>query len=86
MSTEQKTKLDKMVSEFPSFEKLVLDCTNLMEHHIDTVHDTPIKCKHYPLSLPRQEEEEECLKVDPDKVFAIVDSPLPKFSTSSPIL
>lgn len=44
------------MSEFPSFEKLGLGCTNLLEHHIDTGDSVPIKCKHYPLSPPRQAE------------------------------
>ena len=40
---------------FPSFEKLGLGCTNLLEHLIDTADYVPIKSKHYPLSPPRQE-------------------------------
>ncbi|GBP97703.1 Retrovirus-related Pol polyprotein from transposon 297 [Eumeta japonica] len=55
LSAEQKVKLDKVVAEFPSFEKLGLGCTSLVEHHIDTGDAPPIKCKHYPLS-PRQAE------------------------------
>lgn len=56
LSLEQKYQLRKVISEFPSFEKLGLGCTNLVEHHIDTGDATPVKSKHYPLSPPRQAE------------------------------
>ncbi|GBP03962.1 Retrovirus-related Pol polyprotein from transposon 297 [Eumeta japonica] len=33
-----------------------LGCTDLLQHHIDTGDATPIKCKHFPMSPPRQAE------------------------------
>lgn len=56
LTPEQKLHLDKVVLEFPSYEKLGLGCTDLLEHDIDTGDAVPIKCRHYPLSPPRQEE------------------------------
>ncbi|GBP16026.1 Retrovirus-related Pol polyprotein from transposon 297 [Eumeta japonica] len=56
LSAEEKLRLENVVSEFPSFENLGLGCTSLVEHHIDTGDAPPIKCKHYPLSPPRQVE------------------------------
>lgn len=56
LSAEQKLQLEIVVLEFPSFEKQGLGCTNLVVHHIDTGDSVPIKCKHYPLSPPRQAE------------------------------
>lgn len=56
LNPEQKLTLEKTILLFPSFEKLGLGCTNLLEHHIDTANSEPIKSKHYPLSPPRQEE------------------------------
>lgn len=56
LNPDQKLTLEKTIMLFPSFEKLGLGCTNLLEHHIDTADFVPIKSKHYPLSPPRQDE------------------------------
>lgn len=56
LTPEQTLLLEKVVLKFPSYEKLGLGCTDLLEHHIDTGEAVPIKCRHYPLSPPRQEE------------------------------
>lgn len=56
LSPKEKLVLEKTILEFPSFEIIGLGCTDLLEHNIDTGDATPIKCKHYPLSPPRQEE------------------------------
>lgn len=56
LTPDQKLILEQTVTKFPSFEKLGLGCTDLLEHHIDTGDAVPIKCKLYPLSPPRQEE------------------------------
>lgn len=56
LSPEEKLEFEKIVQEFPSYEKLGLGCTNLLEHHIDTGDAVPIKSRHYPLFPPRQEE------------------------------
>lgn len=45
----------KTVLEFPSYEKLGLGTTDVLQHYIDTGNAVPVKCKHYPLSLPKQE-------------------------------
>lgn len=56
LSPEQRLKLDIVIQEFPSFEKQGLGCTSLIKHHIETGEAAPIKCRHYPLSPPRQAE------------------------------
>lgn len=56
LTTTQQTQLEKVILEFPSFEKMGLGCTDLLEHHIDTSDSPPIKARHYPLSPPRQAE------------------------------
>lgn len=56
LSPEENLLLERTILEFPSYEKMGLGCTDLLEHHIDTGDSVPIKCKHYPLSPPRQEE------------------------------
>lgn len=56
LTADQKLQIDTVVLKFPSFERLGLGCTNLLEHHIDTGDASPIKCRHYPLSPPRQAE------------------------------
>ena len=56
LSPEQKLQLESTVTLFPSFENLGLGSTNILQHHIDTGDSAPIKCKHYPLSPPRQAE------------------------------
>lgn len=56
LSPEQNLSLDKTILKFPSYEKLGLGCTDLVQHHIDTSDAVPIKSKHFPLSPPRQEE------------------------------
>ncbi|XP_046803807.1 uncharacterized protein LOC124419231 [Lucilia cuprina] len=56
LTPEQKLILEKTILEFPSYEKLGLGTTDVLQHHIDTGDAAPIKCKHYPLSPPRQEE------------------------------
>lgn len=56
LSPDQQLLLDKAILAFPSFEKMGLGCTDLLEHHIDTGDSVPIKAKHYPLSPPRQAE------------------------------
>lgn len=56
LTPEQQLLLDKTILQFPSYEKLGLGCTDLVEHHIDTGDAVPIKSKHYPMSPPRQDE------------------------------
>ena len=56
LTPEQRLILEKTIFEFPSYEKLGLGSTDVLQHHIDTGDAVPIKCKHYPLSPPRQEE------------------------------
>lgn len=56
LTPEEKLILERTILLFPSYEKLGLGCTDLLEHHIDTGDATPIKCRHCPLSPPRQEE------------------------------
>lgn len=56
LSAEKKLQLELVTSDFPSFEKLGLGRTTLLSHHIDTGDAVPIKCRHYPLSPPRQAE------------------------------
>lgn len=56
LTAEQKLVLEKVILQFPSYEKQGLGCTDLLEHNIDTGDAVPIKCRYYPLSPPRQEE------------------------------
>lgn len=56
LSPDQNLQLQAVMAEFPSFEKLGLGRTILLSHRIDTGDAVPIKCKHYPLSPPRQAE------------------------------
>lgn len=56
LSADEKLQLDHVTSDFPSFEKVGLGRTTLLVHDIDTGDSVPIKCKHYPLSPPRQAE------------------------------
>lgn len=56
LSSHEKLQLDQVIQDFPSFEKIGLGCTSLLEHNIDTGNANPIKCRHYPLSPPRQAE------------------------------
>ena len=56
LSPEEKLDLEKIIQEFPSYEKLGLGLTELLKHHIETWDAVPIKSRHYPLSPPRQEE------------------------------
>ena len=56
LSPKQKLIFEKTIFEFPSYEKLGLGCTELLEHHIDTGDACPIKCRHYPLSSPDKKE------------------------------
>ena len=56
LSPEEKLILEQTILQFPSYEKLGLGCTDILEHHIETGDAAPIKSRHYPLSPPRQEE------------------------------
>ena len=50
LTTDQKTRLDEVVSSFPSFESKGLGRTNLVEHVINVENAVPIKQRHYSVS------------------------------------
>lgn len=56
INSEQRLQLESTILKFPSYEKVGLGCTHLLEHLIDTGDAVPVKSKHYPLSPPRQAE------------------------------
>lgn len=50
LTDEQKSRLQKVVDKLPSYEKLGLGKTHLLQHTIDTGTSPPVKQRHYPYS------------------------------------
>lgn len=54
LNTKQLRMVENVKQLFPSFSKLGLGKTHLIEHHIDTGNATPIKKRHYPISPAKE--------------------------------
>lgn len=56
LTPEQHIRIQKVIDTLPSFSKLGLGKTQLLQHHIDVGEATPVKQRHYPVSPAIQQE------------------------------
>lgn len=81
LSSDQISIVESIRLMFPSFSKLGLGKTHLMEHHINTANATPIKKIHYPISPAK----EALLYVELDKMLELGVIEESKSPWSSPV-